>query len=50
MIRRIIHRIIHCLAHWLDFNALVPSSEIRDGRRVQGERCVSCGRFVAWSD
>jgi len=46
MIRRFIHR----LAHWLDVNALVPSSEFRDGHRIQGERCVGCGRFVASGD
>jgi len=46
MIRRLIHR----LAHWCMLNACVPGSEFRDGRRVQGDRCVGCGRFVAWGD
>ncbi len=41
------HRLIHRLAHWFHVNALVPSSVIRDGRRIQGDACVGCGKFVA---
>jgi hypothetical protein len=50
MAKRAMHRWIHALAHWLDVNAWVPGSEIRDGRRVQGDRCVGCGRFVGRGD
>lgn len=46
MIRRLVHRI----AHMLMVNACVPTSILRDGRRIQGDACVRCGKFAAWGD